>query len=134
MILSWLERYRDVGLLLLRLGLGAMFVWHGAPKLMRGPEAWTQIGGAMANFGITAAPVVWGFAAALAEMGGGLLLILGFATRPACFFLLVTMIVAATHHLAAGDGLAGASHAIEVGIVFLALIFVGPGRFSIDKK
>lgn len=134
MILSGLERYRDLGLLLLRLGLGAMFVWHGAPKMMGGPETWTQIGGAMANFGITAVPVVWGFAAAGAELGGGALLMLGLATRPACFFLLVTMIVAATHHLAKGDGLAGASHAIEVGIVFLALIIVGPGRYSIDKK
>ena len=28
----------------------------------------------------------------------------------------------------------GASHAIEVGVVFLALLFIGPGSYSIDKK
>ncbi len=134
MILSSLERYRDFGLLLLRLGLGAMFVWHGAPKLTGGFETWTLLGGAMANFGITAVPPLWGFLAAVSELGGGVCLILGIAMRPACVFLLATMIVAATHHLAKGDGLAGASHAIEVGIVFLALIIVGPGRYSIDRK
>ena len=50
MILSSLERYRDFGLLLLRIGLGAMFIWHGAPKLVGGPETWTRLGGAMANY------------------------------------------------------------------------------------
>ena len=134
MILSSLERYRDFGLLLLRIGFGAMFVYHGGPKLIGGPETWSRIGGAMANYGITAAPALWGFLAAVSELGGGVCLILGFAMRPACFFLLSTMIVAATHHLARGDGLAGASHAIEDGIVFLALIIVGPGRYSIDKR
>ncbi|RZK26274.1 MAG: DoxX family protein, partial [Flavobacterium sp.] len=28
----------------------------------------------------------------------------------------------------------GASHAIELGIVFFSLIFIGPGKYSVDKK
>ena len=39
--------------------------------------------------------------------------------------LVFTMIIAALVHFAKGDGLSGASHAIELGIVFLALIFIG---------
>lgn len=133
MILSWLERYRDFGILLLRVGLGVMFVYHGAPKVAGGPEMWTGLGGAMANFGVTSMPALWGFMAAVSELGGGVCLILGLAVRPACILLLATMIVAATYHLARGDGLSVAAHAIEVGIVFLALVIIGPGRFSIDK-
>jgi putative oxidoreductase len=29
--------------------------------------------------------------------------------------------------------LVAASHAIEVGIVFLSLIFIGPGKYSVDR-
>ena len=133
MILSGLSRYRDLGLLVLRLGLGVMFVVHGAPKLMGGVEMWTRLGGAMGNLGVTFFPVFWGFMAALAEAGGGVCLILGLALRPASVLMAFTMIVAATHHLKAGDGLAGASHAIELAIVFASLILIGPGRYSLDR-
>jgi putative oxidoreductase len=133
MILSWLGKYRDLGLLLMRVGLGVMFIIHGAPKLMAGPELWGGVGKAMANLGVTQWPAFWGFMAALAEAGGGACLVLGLFTRPACLMMLITMIVAATHHLAKGDGIQGASHAIEAGVVFLGLLVIGPGRYSIDK-
>jgi len=134
MILNFLSRYRDLGLLVLRLGLGAMFIAHGGPKLMGGPERWAALGKAMGNFGIDYAHTFWGFMAAFAEAGGGVLLMLGLFTRPACFLLLATMVVAARHHLVKGDGLMGASHPIESAIVFLSLIFIGPGRYSIDGE
>ncbi len=133
MVMRFLTRYRDAGLLCLRLGIGVMFILHGWPKLMAGPETWTRLGGAMANYGITWAPSFWGFMAALAEAGGGVCLILGWMMRPACVLLLVTMIVAATHHLAKGDGIGGASHAIEAGILFASLLLIGPGRYSLDR-
>ncbi len=44
------------------------------------------------------------------------------------------MIIAALVHFGKGDGLSGASHAIELGIVCFGLIFIGPGKYSIDKK
>jgi len=134
MILTFLTRYRDLGLLILRLGLGIMFIAHGGPKLMGGPESWTGLGQTMGNFGVTKAPMFWGFMAGFAEAGGGVLLILGLFTRPACMLLLVTMLVAARHHFAKGDGLMGASHAIESAVVFLSLIFIGPGKYSIDRE
>ncbi|MBI3088314.1 MAG: DoxX family protein [Candidatus Omnitrophica bacterium] len=132
-LLRFLDRYRDVGLLILRVGLGAMFLFHGWPKVSGGPERWAQVGGAVANVGITFAPAFWGFLAALSEFGGGLCLIAGFCTRLAALFMAGTMTVAATMHLCRGDGLAVASHAIEAGIVFLSLILIGPGRYSLDE-
>jgi len=131
---AFLDKYRDHGLLILRLGLGAMFMWHGLPKLLGGPELWAMVGGALGNFGVTFAPTFWGLLAALSEFGGGLLLILGLAVRPAALAMAGTMVVASTMHLANGEGLKGASHAIEVGIVFVALIFIGAGRFSLDAR
>lgn len=125
----------DLGLLILRLGVGGMFLFtHGGPKLLAGPEMWTQVGGAMGNFGITVAPVFWGFMAAAAEGVGGLCLMLGLGTRIAAAFMTFTMVVAATVHLTKGDGLAGSSHPIELGFVFLALVFLGAGRHSLDRK
>ena len=37
-------------------------------------------------------------------------------------------------HLGKGDGLMGASHAIEAGILFLSLILIGPGRYSLNGR
>jgi putative oxidoreductase len=135
MVLTWLSQYRDFGLLLLRLGLGAMFVFvHGWPKLLAGPHRWREIGEAMRWLGIHFAPEMWGLLAALAEFGGGILLILGFLFRPACAALAFTMIVAATMLYHGKGGLLGASQPIELGIVFLSLLLIGPGRFSLDKN
>ncbi len=128
-----LGRYRDFGLLVLRLGLGAMFIYHGAPKLMAGPDKWTSLGTALGHLGIHFLPMFWGLMAALSECLGGLCLALGLFFRPACLMMAVTMAVAANMHLALGDGLKTASHAIELGVVFFSLLFIGPGRFSLRK-
>ncbi|MEJ7780773.1 MAG: DoxX family protein [Daejeonella sp.] len=133
-LLSSLGKYRNTGLLIIRLGLGTMFMLHGYPKLLGGPAYWEDIGEAMSHLGITFVPVAWGLMAALIETFGGFLILLGLAFRPVCLLLLFTMIVAAAMHLSNGDGLMTASHAIEVGFVFFGLAFVGPGGYSVDKK
>jgi Predicted membrane protein len=127
---SKLDKYHDQGLLVLRIGLGIMFIYHGAPKLFGGPHHWLQLGMAMGALGIHFLPVFWGFMAALAEFAGGILLIAGLLFRPACLFLLIDMIVAAAMHLSKHQGLGAASHAIEDGIVFLSLLLIGPGKLS----
>jgi len=80
-------------------------------------------------------PVVWGLLCALTETVGGFLLIIGLAFRPACLFLLINMIVAALSSLHGPEGsLMNAAHAIEDAIMFAGLLFVGPGKYSLDKK
>jgi len=133
-LLSNLGNYKNFGLLIIRVGLGIMFIYHGYPKLMGGPKHWAELGESMKYVGIHFLPVVWGFLAATTELLGGFLLIIGLAFRPVCILLFINLVVAALMHLGSGDGLGGAAHAVEDAIVFAGLLFVGPGKYSVDKK
>lgn len=133
-LLASLGKYRNTGLMIMRIGLGIMMIYHGYPKLLGGPEQWEAVGNSTKYLGITFAPTIWGLLAAITETFGGFLILIGLAFRPACVFLMIAMAVASTMHLNNGDGLMIASHAIELGIVFLGLVFIGPGRYSVDKK
>ena len=131
---SALGNYRDFALLVLRAGIGlSLIVLHGWPKLAGGLAKWRAVGGAMKHLGISFAPGFWGFMAAFSESLGCALIILGLFFRPSCLFVLCTMIVASISDLK-GHGLLTASHPIELAIVFFALIFLGPGKYSIDKN
>ncbi|NBB72949.1 MAG: DoxX family membrane protein [Bacteroidetes bacterium] len=132
MILNELDRYRDAGLLVLRVGIGIAFMVHGAPKLFGGPDYWAVVGqDGLAAFGITFLPAFWGFLAGLAEFGGAVCLMLGVLTRPAAFFMMCTVLVAATGHVA-GTIPGSPWHAIEAGVLFFSLLFIGPGAYSLD--
>ena len=129
-----LGRYTDTALLLLRIGIGIMMMMHGYPKLAGGMEKWEKLGTSMDVIGIHWAPVIWGFLAAITESIGGLFMLLGLFYRPTMFLLLFTMGIAIAKHLSGGDKIMDASHAIELGVVFLAMFIMGPGRYSIDKE
>lgn len=133
-LLASLGKYRNTGLLIMRAGLGVMMMLHGYPKLLGGPEKWEAVGSSMKHLGITFAPAVWGLLAAATETFGGFLILIGLAFRPVSLLLTFTMIVAALTHLKTSANYMDASHAIEVGLVFFGLAFIGPGRFSVDKK
>lgn len=131
---SGLNKYADVGLLLLRIGLGISFVMHGLGKFMGGSPVLTGVGSAVGNLGITQGHYIFGILAASSEMIGGLLLLTGAFFRPACLLLLFVMAMALTFHLSRGDGFNTYAHALELAVVFLGLFFVGPGKLSVDKQ
>ena len=134
-LLERLGKFKDLGLLIIRIGLGLCFsLIHGLPKIMGGVAMWTKIGGAMGSVGINFFPAFWGFMASGSEALGGILVLSGLFFRPACIFLVFTLVVASVVTYTQGDGFSDASHAIELGVVFLGLLFVGPGRYSIDGK
>ena len=132
MKLQFLGAYKNFGLLIIRLGLGLSFILHGYPKMFGGPDEWQKLGAVMENLGIDVYPAFWGFMAAFAEFGGGIMLLLGFYFRPAVFLMAFTMAMALQMHLFKGDPFKVYSHALELCVVFIGLLFVGPGRFSID--
>jgi putative oxidoreductase len=122
---------RDLGLLLLRLGVGLGFVFfHGWDKLSGGPERWTAVGGAVGQIGIGFGHTYFGALAAFSESVGALLLALGFLFRPAAALLFCTMTMATIQHVTTGQGTP--AHAFKNAWVFLGLMLIGPGRWSID--
>lgn len=122
------------GLLIIRIGIGIMFMLDGWPKISGGPENWAGLGGALSSFGIDFMPKFWGFMAAFAEFFGGLVLVLGLFFRPAVLLLFFTMVVATAVHISGGDGFNDYSHALESGLLFFGLLFVGAGKYSLDER
>ncbi len=132
MIADLKEQKVDMGLLVLRVLIGFMFILHGAPKLFGGTETWTFVGSSMEFVGLKSGFAFWGLMAALAEFAGGILLIIGLFVRPASLFLLGTMIVAILFHFGKNEGFNGASHAMEDAVVFVCLLITGGGKFALD--
>ena len=122
----------DIALLLLRIGIGIMFIFHGYPKITGGVEKWAGLGAyGMGSIGIHFAPVFWGFIAAFSEFFGGIMIVLGIYTRYFSILLFSTMFIAACSHLSSGDGIMGASHAIKCAIIFLFLTLSGSGKYGL---
>lgn len=128
------KQLRNIGLLILRVGLGVMFILHGYPKVFGGPEMWAEVGTAMQHMGIDFAPMFFGFIAGVTELFGGLFLLLGLFFTPSTILLFMVMIVATTKHISSGDPFAFYSHSIEMGIILLSLVLIGPGKYNLDKK
>jgi len=134
------DKYRDHGLLLLRVSIGALFVIYGAGKLAGGPETWTGVGAAaFSAFGFTLFPTFFGLVAAMTEFFGGIALIFGAATRAILPFLMATMVMAVTLKVSSQFGAATpdyteAFYPFAMLMVFASLFLTGPGRFSLDAK
>ncbi|HEY8813666.1 MAG TPA: DoxX family protein [Candidatus Dormibacteraeota bacterium] len=127
----------SLGLLVLRVVVGLTMAGHGAQKVFGwwggpGIKAWTE--------GVTrmrirpAVPFAW--LAALAELGGGLLLALGFLSPLASLAIIGTMLVAiATVHWP--NGFWAAKRGYEFNLTLIAAVvavgLAGPGTYSIDQ-
>ncbi len=133
MIKKFLGKYSDAGILFIRIGVGLGFIFvHGWGKIMGGPALWEKIGGAMSIYGINFAQTFWGFMASATEFGGGILLILGLFTRPASAFLAFTMLTAFIVHTSKLDPWSKSIYPMELFVVFMGLLFIGAGKYSID--
>lgn len=119
-----------IGLLLARLVMGAAFILHGLPK-MQNPYGWMEGMG-------TSVPPIFQALAALIEVGGGALLLLGFLTPFAAFGLACQMLAALfIAHFPAGHAfVATGQPSFELPLVYLAMSFafltLGPGSLSLD--
>jgi putative oxidoreductase len=130
--LQFLAKYREFGLLLLRVSLGALFIVLIAPVLTGGASNWARFGAGMGHFGIHSHLQACGFVAALVLCAAAVLMIFGLFFRLGVLFCLVA---AAVHAFGAmkGAGFRAAFPAIELGIVLLSVLFIGPGKYSVDK-
>ena len=133
-MLTWLSQYRDLGLLFLRAGIGLMMILHGWPKLAGGLAAWEKLGRSMGHLGINFFPGFWGFSCAMVETVGGLLLILGFCFRPVTILFTLNFIVATIFLYKTSGQFIDWSRPAEMLILFFSLIFIGAGKYSVDRS
>ena len=117
----------DTALLIARIGIAALMLTHGIPKMM------TLLSGAPVQF-----PPVLGMSAELslaltvfAEVFCSVLLLAGFATRLAVIPLVITMLVA-VFLIHAADPLSVKEPALYYLLVYIVLMLAGSGKYSID--
>ena len=131
MRMTFLSKYREVGLLLLRLSLGVFFLLLTAPIVFGGARQWARFGQPLHHFGLHGNLQWWGLAGALAQMIGALLLIAGWFFRPGVILVLIWMVVHALVVWKAGGLVALTS--LEMCLIVATLFLIGPGKYSGDK-
>jgi putative oxidoreductase len=127
------SRVADLGPLLMRVGIGAAFAYHG----------WLKFDGGVANYAgfldslNVPLPELVAWLQIIAEGIGGLLLIVGLLTRFVTLPLIGIMIgaivlVKADLGFIVSDGSPGFSYETVLLAGLLGLLFIGPGRYSLD--
>ncbi|MEJ2547087.1 MAG: DoxX family protein [Gemmatimonadota bacterium] len=127
----------ELGLALLRVAVGVIFISHGAPKLFGGMEA---TAGFFGSLGIPL-PLVAAWAVALLEFVGGIFLVIGLLVTPVSLLLTLTMLAGIILvHAPNGWYVIGpqANGGVEFNVALIAgllmLIFGGPGLASMDGR
>lgn len=113
---------------ILRIVTAILFIEHGTQKLFGFPE---RMGGMPAPDTLS---LLW--IAAVLEVVGGFLILIGLFTRPVAFLLSGQMAVAywMVHAPKAfSPALNGGDPAILFCFIFLYLVFAGPGSWSMDE-
>ena len=134
MRMQWLGKYREAGLLLMRVALGVLLVILTGPVLLSGPSRWARFGSGIRNLGIASNYQFWGFLGALAGCVGAALMIFGLCFRPGVLLVLALTLV---HTVGAFDGFGtvrGNLAAIDLFVMMVGLLFVVPGKYSVDKS
>jgi putative oxidoreductase len=126
--MQFLEKLKPLGLLVLRLALGASFMFHGYPKLVD-PTRWLK---AFPGFGF---PGYFAYLSGILELFGGGLLVIGLFTRGAGLLLAVEMGLVLGRTILPKSGIY-AFRQYEVplllGAAALALATTGAGVISLD--
>ncbi len=121
-----LSRYRPQALGALRIMTALLFISHGTQKLFGFPAS--QMDGSLPTMLLVAA---------LLELVGGILVLIGLFTRPVAFILSGQMAVAYFIAHAPSNffpALNGGDAAILFCFIFLYLFVAGPGAFSVDER
>jgi putative oxidoreductase len=129
-------RLRDFAWLILRLVVGLNLVPHGMQKAF-GVFGGPGMGGITATFEEMGypAPTLFAWMVMLTELAGGILIAIGFLTRPAAAALLVFMAAAITAHMPRGffwtSG--GFEYPLMWGAAGLFFLIRGGGPYSVDR-
>ncbi|HVU14700.1 MAG TPA: DoxX family protein [Phototrophicaceae bacterium] len=126
----------SLALLIVRLVLGVIFIYHGSQKVFGwfGGSGTSGMAKSLANQG-SAFPSLLAWMAALSEFLGGLFVFVGLLTPFAAAFIISAMIVAiVTVHFKKGFANGKGGYEFNLSLIALALVLVllGAGSYSID--
>ncbi len=130
---STLNRFHPLAPLVIRIVIGGLFVWHGIDKFDAGISMIEQM---FRMWGVPApgftAPLV-----AIVEIGGGVMLIAGLATRAVAMVLSVVLLGAIVYvkvdlGVISSDPMPGAELDLAYLAGLISLIVLGPGSVSAD--
>jgi putative oxidoreductase len=121
----------------LRLALGIAFIGHGLQKVLgtfSGPgwAKWTSLSQAV-PFPFMRPTWLWLGAAAISELVGGILVLLGLLTRVGAFLIICVMLTAIRTQWPAFFAPTGMELAIAMLAMSLALLIGGGGQASVDR-
>lgn len=117
----------DLGLLLVRVALGLVFIVHGWQKV-------SNLTGTVGFFGSIGLPAFLAYVVAAIEFLGGLAILLGIWTRVVGVLLAAVMVGAiVTLKFKAGFS-GGYEFDLTLLLIALAMSFSGPGRYAISRS
>src|ERR1043166_1289687 len=131
--LQFLGKYREGGLLLIRASLGLIFIFLLAPILWS-PGSWEHLGSAMRHLDFHSHFKFWGIAGALLGCIGGVLMVLGLFFRIGVLCALLVTIVDLIALWSSRGGIAARLPALEMTILLVSVLLIGPGKYSVDKN
>jgi len=138
MNLKKLTETRDsLGLLILRLVTGAVFIAHGLPKFgWTGDGNIADLAARWAERGVIPLPTISAYTVASVETFGGAMLIAGFLTRVVTAMQAFAMLVAifAVHWSNGFAGRGGYQWALLLFAAAACLMLEGAGKYSLDRK
>jgi putative oxidoreductase len=126
--MQFLDKLRPLGLLVLRVALGASFIFHGYPKLSDPAHALKAFQGG--GF-----PTYFAYIFGILEVFGGGLLIAGLFTRGAALLLTIEMGLVLGRSIIPSVGIYSFGRyefPLLLGAMALALVATGAGIISID--
>jgi len=126
--MSFLKKWESLTLLLLRCGLGLVFIYHGYPKLIGSTERFVE------SFQAIGLPGYFVYVAGVIESFGGLAIALGLFTPVVGIILLLEM-AAAMWKYNFNEGIYAVREyelPLILGLASLALAATGAGMFSLD--
>ena len=126
----------DLGLLIIRLVIGLLFVGHGTQKLFGwfGGYGIKGTGGWFESIGVKPG-VTMAVLSGLSELVGGLLFALGLVTPLAAVLIIIMMLVAIVK-VHGANGLWATANGYELNLIIIAavlgLALIGAGSYSLD--
>jgi uncharacterized membrane protein YphA (DoxX/SURF4 family) len=126
------NRHRDMGLLLLRMGIGMMMLLEGV-QIIRDDRLWIELDAMMDLFNWGGNPVLWGMLIGSMATCGGVAFAVGLLHRLSTFVLLVIATVMAAGSVFLELPWASFAAATQMWLVFASFLFIGAGDYSLDR-